>query len=441
MKDETLHVGGMMCSRCETTIENGLAALPGVAEVHANRRTGDVLVAYDGVDFDHASVCDTVVSLGYTVLSDEAAARRKPALRIAGLIVVAVALFVVMQVFGMPSVFNDFPEAGEATGYAMLFLIGVLTSLHCVGMCGGIGISQSLSSCQRQKTLRSGMVKPSFLYNLGRLVSYTCIGAVVGAVGSVLAFDAAAKGVIQLAAGVFMVVMGLSMLGFLPRLPKLTVLPFPVRRLFGSLRARNSSPFIVGLLNGFMPCGPLQSMQIYALSTGSAFAGAASMFAFALGTVPLMFGLGAISALLGRTFAKRAMTVGSVFVMALGLFMFSSGLALAGVQNPVDALRSFATPAAHEAVIEGGVQYVKTELDPGTYPDIVVKAGVPVRWEIQADADNINGCNNRFMIPLFDVEHSFSPGTNVVEFTPTETGTFAYSCWMGMISATVTVEP
>jgi len=60
-----------------------------------------------------------------------------------------------------------------------------------------------------------------------------------------------------------------------------------------------------GLLNGFMPCGPLQAMQLYALGTGSFIAGATSMFMFSLGTVPLMFGLGAISSIAGGKLRKR----------------------------------------------------------------------------------------------------------------------------------------
>jgi len=67
----------------------------------------------------------------------------------------------------------------------------------------------------------------------------------------------------------------------------------------------NKGPFTVGLLNGLMPCGPLQAMQIYALSTGNPLKGALSMLLFSLGTVPLMFGLGALGSLLSRRLRKK----------------------------------------------------------------------------------------------------------------------------------------
>ena len=74
-------------------------------------------------------------------------------------------------------------------------------------------------------------------------------------------------------------------------------------KLFGNKIYSNNGkhgPFYIGLLNGLMPCGPLQAMQIYALGTGSFVMGAASMFFFSVGTVPLMFGFGVLSSILSK---------------------------------------------------------------------------------------------------------------------------------------------
>jgi hypothetical protein len=136
---------------------------------------------------------------------------------------------------------------------------------------------------------------------------------------------------LKLVAGVFMVIMGINMLGIFPWLRRLNPrMPKFIAARIGMEKARSNSPLIVGLLNGLMPCGPLQAMQIYALSTGNPFAGALSMFLFSLGTVPLMFGLGALSSVLGRRFTQKVMTVGAVLVVVLGLSMFSQGWTLSG---------------------------------------------------------------------------------------------------------------
>ena len=88
------------------------------------------------------------------------------------------------------------------------------------------------------------------------------------------------------------------------------------------------------MLNGLMPCGPLQTMQLYALGTGSAVSGALSMFLFSLGTVPLMLVFGAISGFLSKGYTKQILKFSGFLVIILGVIMGNRGLALAGVGVP-----------------------------------------------------------------------------------------------------------
>jgi plastocyanin domain-containing protein len=232
-----------------------------------------------------------------------------------------------------------------------------------------------------------------------------------------------------------MVIMGVNMLGIFPWLRKFQPrLPRALSSLINREKGRSNSPLIVGLLNGLMPCGPLQAMQLYALSTGSPFRGAVSMLLFSLGTVPLMFGLGALSSLLSKKFTRKVMTAGAVLVTVLGLTMFSQGFALSGFAG-----LSFTEGAATESVIVDGVQFVSSTLASGAYPKITVQAGIPVKWTIDAPKGSINGCNNRLQIPEYGLEYKFQTGENIIEFTPTETGKIPYSCWMGMIRSSITV--
>jgi hypothetical protein len=203
-------------------------------------------------------------------------------------------------------------------------------------------------------------------------------------------------------------------------------------------------------------------MQLFALSTGSAVAGALSMFFFSLGTVPLMFGLGALSSLLTRRFTQKVMTAGSVLVLILGLSMFAngwtlSGFSLDGVLGAPVAATSVGSAAskdagaagaagvsgggaqASESVVQDGVQKVSTTLESGRYQPISVQAGIPVKWTIDVPEGGINGCNNRMIIPEYGIEHPFEIGENIVEFTPSKSGKFTYSCWMGMIRSSITV--
>jgi plastocyanin domain-containing protein len=89
--------------------------------------------------------------------------------------------------------------------------------------------------------------------------------------------------------------------------------------------------------------------------------------------------------------------------------------------------------------IQNGVQIVRSTLLPNRYPAITVQQGIPVRWIINAPPGSINGCNNRFSIREYGIQHIFKPGENIIEFMPEKTGRFPYACWMNMIRSTITV--
>lgn len=439
MNLSTLHlrIGGMSCTHCENTIQKGLFALAGVKKVKASYGKGTAEVQYDAGIVTPQRIEKTIDKLGYTVISEEVA-NKVTVLRGAGLMLLVAALFLLMEVTGAVNYLVPSHLAQVGMGFGMLFVIGLITSVHCVAMCGGINLSQCVTD-GKAYTGKGAALKPALLYNAGRVISYTVIGFAVGALGGAITFSPAVQGYIKLLAGVFMVIMGVNMLGIFPWLRRLNPrMPKFIASRVDTARWRAGSPLVVGLLNGFMPCGPLQAMQIYALSTGSAFAGGLSMLMFSLGTVPLMFGLGALSSILSRKFTRRMLLAGAVLVAVLGLSMLSQGFVLAQMPS-FTASAQTATPEEYAAATADEAQIVNSVLESSRYPNITVRTGSPVRWEISASQDTINGCNNRMFIPEYGIEHTFTPGDNVIEFTPTKTGTFSYSCWMGMIRATITV--
>jgi sulfite exporter TauE/SafE/plastocyanin domain-containing protein len=265
------------------------------------------------------------------------------------------------------------------------------------------------------------------------------VGIVVGALGSVITVSGRFQGAVLLLAGIFMLIMGVNMLGIFPGLRRFTPrIPAPH---FSFLISHSSFPLLIGFLNGFMPCGPLQAMQLYALSPGSPVRGGVSMFLFCMGTIPLMFGLGAIGGVLsgakGQAISRRVMQVGAVLIIAMGMAMFGNGWGLTGLNNPLDRITN--KSGTSSPLVENNVQIINSTLLPNRYPEIVVQQGIPVRWIINAPPGSINGCNNRFIIREYGIQHTFSPGNNVIEFMPAKTGKFSYSCWMGMIRSSVTV--
>ena len=119
----------------------------------------------------------------------------------------------------------------------------------------------------------------------------------------------------------------------------------------------------------------------------------------------------------------------------MGLSMVSQGYALAGVK--AEEIKSFDKKTIE---LQDGKQLIKSKLEINKYPNISVKKGIPVRWEIEAGQDALTYCNYRMILRDFQLGVEMGYGTNVVEFTPEKTGNFQYSCWMGMITGTIKVE-
>lgn len=440
MKSRKLKIDGMTCINCQEKITAKLSNTAGIKKANVRYRTGDAVIVYDEDLLSLKDICGVIQRLGYAVVTDKSSS----GMRTAGFVVIIFSLYVLLMYSGLLNYLVPSQLAEVNMSYGMLFMIGLLTSVHCMAMCGGITLSQCIPV--KEKTETQGLfstIKPTLLYNLGRVSAYTAVGFLVGALGSVITISNMLQGLLKLAAGLLMLIMGFNMLGIFPGLRRLNVhMPRSFGRFVNKRRADGTNPFVVGILNGLMPCGPLQAMQIYALSTGSPLTGALSMLLFSLGTVPLMFGLGALGSALGKRFSKKAMTAGAVLVAVMGLSMFSQGWSLSGFYQP--AFLSFGSlqenaPQDVGVITSEGTQLVRSNLSPGRYPSITVKAGVPVTWVIQAEEGSINGCNNRIFIPQYGLEYTFSYGENIVSFMPEKTGDYQYSCWMGMIRATIHV--
>jgi len=466
LQKRSFRVGGMTCVNCQNKIEKKLKKMAGLHDATVNYNTGRALVTYDAAETSFDEITAAIEKLGYQTLDGKSvnkALQGKALTQIIGTLVVILALFALMRAFGTSRLAADFPLAQIGMGYGMLLAIGVFTSLHCIAMCGGLNLSQTLRGSEETAPASTfSLLLPSILYNGGRLVSYTLVGVLVGALGSVITVSGSFQGMAQIIAGIFMVIMGINMLGFFPALRRFN----PRMPKFFSTKIDEQKtgrgPAVIGFLNGLMPCGPLQAMQLYALSTGSPVRGGIAMFLFCAGTIPLMFALGAISSALsgvkGQAFSRRVMQVGAVLVTALGLVMLSNGWNLSGFTNQLDGAASSKSASVQAAqvapgvsdsrtqnssppasVIKNGVQIVNSTLLPNRYPAITVQQGIPVRWIINAPPGSITGCNNLMIIREYGIQYTFQQGDNIIEFTPTRAGKFSYSCWMAMIYSTITV--
>ncbi len=172
------------------------------------------------------------------------------------------------------------------------FLLGFMGSAHCLGMCGGISAALGAANAQRRFSL-------SLAYNIGRLLSYTLLGALVGTLAQGLSqpllqwLPQGAKGLRSLA-GLMVIAMGFYVAGWwrgLARLERLGgYLWRHIQPLTRPLLPPKSagSALLLGELWGFLPCGLVYSSLTWAAINADAIEGALWMAAFGFGTLPAM---------------------------------------------------------------------------------------------------------------------------------------------------------
>ncbi len=217
----------------------------------------------------------------------------------------------------------------------LMMSLGFLGSFgHCVGMCGPIAVGFSLANRQgdsrRNSTWPHKLVWHGLL-NLGRLLSYTLVGAAIGAVGSVLVASGQMAGIgsalrqgLAIVTGLLLIWFGLGQIkpGWLPPLPLLSPFGHLHQRLATHRFSQSSAgwtPLLLGAIWGLIPCGFLYAAQIKAAETGSLGLGAATMAAFGLGTVPSMLGVGLSIAKLSAHRRSQLFRLGGWITLTIGV--------------------------------------------------------------------------------------------------------------------------
>ena len=456
MKHEKLYISGMTCINCQTRIASALNNCSGITEISVRYETGTAEFSYDPAKISLQQIIVTINNLGYEASVQNTSKKKNVQKAVQEIAIIAV-LFFLLQRFGILNRLAPNSLADNEMGYGMLFVIGLITSVHCIAMCGGINLSQTLQKDTSSEVSRA-MFRNTLEYNIGRVISYTVIGGVLGGIGALAGIGSSLQtstffqGMLKLLAGIIMVVMGVNMLGIFPGLRKLRIhLPGFMKNANRKSGTKTRTPFFVGLCNGFMPCGPLQSMQVVALASGNPLAGALSMFCFSLGTVPLMLGFGSAVSMLGKRFTRQVLKVGAILVVVMGLSMMVQGGTLSGLNGKIvaDTEKASETTTATDSTTvsvdtsakSDETQYVTSTLQAGrSYPDITVKVGEPVKWTVEAPDGSINGCNYKIIQQDLGIEYAFEEGENVIEFTPERAGTYTYTCWMGMITGKIYVE-
>lgn len=304
--------------------ERGELLTRGVVSAQAHYWRGRVTITYDPNIVTEDTLRQVLTNAGYPPGTHG----------MGGVVVDGICLALVGVLYwGLPKLLAlvKVPALADNASLSLVFLVGLLTSTHCIGMCGGILLAQTTDARGVTGRSKRGLIA-SAAYNGGRVVSYTAVGALCGALGAVITYTPNIKSMVFTVAGALVLLIGLRMAGILPGLRSTeTELPGACSLNARTRRRFAGRPLIIGLLTGVMPCGALSAMWLCAMSSGSAARGALVMLVFSLGTVPLLFLFGALQSFLPRGWMKYIVKGSAVLVVTLGLSMLVKGIRLFGM--------------------------------------------------------------------------------------------------------------
>jgi len=338
--------------------------------------------------------------------------------------------------------------------------VGLVTSIHCVFMCGGLVLTYAVKGAEDGPWYRRLM--PHLVYQSAKIFSYATVALILGGIVALLgrAFDITPfRNWLMVAAGIYMVLLGIGMTGKVKALRNLT--PKPPKFLIEALSKNRkqavsdakagttslATPLTFGLLTGFMPCAPLIAAQAAAISAGSPALGALAMIGFGLGTAPLMLAFGFVSSMLSKQFQAKLQIVAAVAVMIFGLVIFNRGLMVVGspvtfdtvknsvVGSPQAAADTSRYKTAADGVVEIPLTIQNTQFSP---QNISLPADKKVRLIVNRKEEN--ACSAQLAIPQLGVLANLTPnGVTSVDVPAAKAGSYTLTCGMGMMAGGITV--
>ncbi|MDO8610474.1 MAG: sulfite exporter TauE/SafE family protein [bacterium] len=451
MNKKIIPIKGMHCRSCEILVEDELSKIHGVEQVEVNQKKGQAIVCSNGY-IDQLVIEQAVINAGYSLGFDEKKQWFSHKINnYVEVLIYGIGLVFIYFIANDLGLFNF--VASTSNNFASLpvvFLVGITAGLStCMALVGGLVLGASARFAEAHPTATSlQKFKPHVFFNLGRILSYFILGGIIGYAGSFFQLSPTTLGLLTIAVGAIMLLLGLQLTELFPRLNGINItLPKGIARLLGiqehaKKEYSHKNSMIMGALTFFLPCGFTQAMQLFAISSGSPITGALTMGIFALGTTPGLLSVGGFTAFIKGNFAKMFFKFAGVVVVVLAFFNIFNGYNLTGLN--IDVLSAFNKGVITQAndpnvTIKNGVQIVKmTQGASGYSPNsFTIKKGIPVKWII--NSINSFTCAASIVSAELGVRQGLKEGENIIEFTPTEIGPIRFSCSMGMYTGVFNV--
>ena len=335
-KTYTFHVSGMHCNACILMTENELKDVTYVTNAKSSLSTHSVEVTGAFGDKTPEVIAGELTLVlrpygyGLSVERQQKNATWGDFVYAVPIALVLIAGFAILQKAGLTNLIT-----GGSVTYGTAFVIGLIASVSsCLAIVGGLVLSLSASSAKEGGTWRT-----QALFHAGRLGGFFVLGGVIGLIGSSFHLGLTVNIVLGIVVALVMFILGVNLLDVFHFTKRLQIampswLSHHVVR--GSKHDHYFAPLFVGIGTFVLPCGFTQSMQLYALTTGSFMHGALTMFVFALGTFPVLalLSFGSLN-IAHKPWKGIFFKTAGIIVIALALFNLANALATAGIINPI----------------------------------------------------------------------------------------------------------
>ena len=340
------------------------------------------------------------------------------------------------------------------------FITGLTTGgLSCLAVQGGLLASslehQLESNIQNQSLGKKGLKKtrtkqlnndlalPILLFLGAKLVAYTGLGLLLGAIGSVFQLSPAMRALLLITVGIFMIGNALRILNVHPIFRYFSIEPPKFITRYIRRTAKNGtelfSPLFLGVLTVLIPCGVTQAMMAVAIATGNPMAGATIMFSFVLGTSPVFFLVAYLTMKLGSKLEALFMRFVAIIVLLLGLVTIDGGLNLMGSPLSIsNAINNSLAKKQPDQIAPVTNQLVLSVENNGYFPRrLYALAGETIRLNLVTDSTF--SCSRDFVIPMLGIQVLLpDTGTVLIEIPAQEPGAILrFTCSMGMYTGEI----
>lgn len=351
--------------------------------------------------------------------------------------------------------------------YWLIFLTGLTTGgLSCLAVQGGL-LATAIGATSKHEVVAPPAKKhrrskqprqaihidpqeawPVVYFLVAKLMAYTLLGALLGALGSIVQITTTAQAVMQIVVALYMLVTALNMLDVHPIFRYFVIQPPKALTRLARQGAKSESAFapaLLGLLTILIPCGTTQAMEVLAIGSGNAVVGAVVMFLFVLGTSPTFFVLGFVATQLrgpaGKWFTRGAV----VLILVLAFVSFNGGLTALG--SPLAPSRILASifpgsfGIAVPAEVVDGRQVITMQASSQGYSpnNFTAEAGQPIR--IKLITNETLSCSRLFTIPNLGIEKELPlTGETIIDLPAMPKGDVYFSCSMGMYPGMIQVQ-